>query len=147
MGGARGGARTTLVTMGVLKTLPLTPVTLKATMPLTRPVILLMMDSERVILSGVAPTTIRTVTLKVWLPSRRRLPEPKGSPTKSSVQGVGVQPSSKLSSPRMSFPGEPPSLVLNSRGSSNTVCVGGGGEGGGRGLGGSGDRMAEGHGG
>jgi hypothetical protein len=49
----------------MLKTVSLTPMTLRATVPSMSLVTLLIIDSERVTLSGVAPTTIRTVPRKV----------------------------------------------------------------------------------
>jgi hypothetical protein len=130
VGGATGGARTTSLTVGVLNTRLLTPVTLKASSPLTSSAIRSLMDWARLTLKVDPPIRMRMVNVVV-LSERARtrlLANARKQPSE------GIQPRNTLKSARMpSIKSSGSPGVSKVRGRSITVSVGGGGAGAGEG--------------
>jgi hypothetical protein len=129
--------------MGSLKTGSLTPLTLKASDPLTSDVIWVRTDCSRLTLTAVPAIWMRTTKWSLPSLSERRRPKPGA---KLRVHAGGMQPSSKLNSARMPSIGSSSSpSPLKSSGRSKTVAVGGGGAGAGEGSGGGGESRGGGH--
>ena len=131
-GGATGGARTTSLTVGVLNTRLLTPVTLKASSPLTSSAIRSLICAIWARLTLTVDPPIRMRMLNVVVLSERARTRLLANSRKQPSEGI--QPSSMLSSARMpsiNSSGSPG--VSKVRGRSITVSVGGGGAGAGEG--------------
>ena len=132
LGGATGGARTTSLTVGVLNTRLLTPVTLKASSPLTSSAIRSFICAIWARLTLTVDPPIRMRMLNVVVLSERARTRLLANSRKQPSEGI--QPSSMLSSARMpsiNSSGSPG--VSKVRGRSITVSVGGGGAGAGEG--------------
>jgi hypothetical protein len=132
LGGATGGARTTSLTVGVLNTGLLTPVTLKASSPLTSSAIRSLICAIWARLTLKVDPPIRMRMLNVVVLSERARTRLLANARKQPSEGI--QPSSMLSSARMpSIKSSGSPGVSKVRGRSITVSVGGGGAGAGEG--------------
>ena len=132
LGGATGGARTTSLTVGVLNTRLLTPVTLKASSPLTSSAIRSLICAIWARLTLTVDPPIRMRMLNVVVLSERARTRLLANSRKQPSEGI--QPSSMLSSARMpSIKSSGSPGVSKVRGRSITVSVGGGGAGAGEG--------------